>query len=319
VTWLSWRQHRAETLVAAALLALLAALAVPSAIHLASLYVADHIASCVGHPLSGTCSYAVGNLGDHAGVLRGLLGWLNLVIGLVGVALAVPLVYDLERGTSTFAWTQGVTRRRWLATRLAFAVATALAAAGVYTALLTWYRAPLDQVFGRFSDGSAFDVEGIVPFAYVLFALGLGLAVGVLWRRTAPAIVVAFLSYFGARIFVDTWLRQRFVTPLATTWGPHSNGPEVLSTSWSLSVSPSNRYGKPFTNCHARARGVHGGPGLTKQINGPCLDRIGAGYTHAVYQPASRFWEFQGIEFALFNGVAVLLIAFDAWRILRKD
>ncbi len=33
----------------------------------------------------------------------------------------------------------------------------------------------------------------------------------------------------------------------------------------------------------------------------------------AVYQPASRFWLFQGIETALFGGVALVLIAFAAW------
>jgi hypothetical protein len=316
--WLSWRQQRTETLVAAALLALLAALAVPSAIHLASLYVHDGIASCIRHPESGTCSYATGNFSAHAGVLRGLLGWLNLLIGLVGVALAAPLVLDLEQGTSTFAWTQGLTRGRWLATRIAFAVATALVAAGVYSALLTWYRAPLDHVFGRFSDGSAFDVEGIVPFAYVLFALGLGLAVGAVWRRTAPAMVVAFIAYFGARISVDTWLRQRFVTPLTATWGPHSTPPNFVRD-WVLSESPSNRFGRPFTNFRALQHCAHSGPGGIKVVDPTCIARAGANYTHVVYQPASRFWEFQGIEFALFAGLAALLIAFAAWRILRTD
>ncbi len=34
---------------------------------------------------------------------------------------------------------------------------------------------------------------------------------------------------------------------------------------------------------------------------------------HTVFQPASRFWELQGIETALFGGTALLLIAFAAW------
>jgi hypothetical protein len=318
VIWLSWRLQRTETVLTAALVALLAALAVPSAIHLASLYVHDGIASCLAHPESGTCGYATGNFNEHAGVLRSLLGWLNLLIGLVGVALAVPLIQDLEQGTSTFAWTQGVTRGRWLATRLSLAVVTALAAAGVYSALLTWYRTPLDHVFGRFSDGSTFDVEGIVPFAYVLFALGLGLAVGVVWRRTAPAMVVAFLSYFGARIFVDTWLRQRFVTPRTATWGPHST-PLNFVRDWVLSESPSNRFGRPFTNFRALEHCAHVSPGGIKVLNPACIERAGANFTHVVYQPASRFWEFQGIEFVLFGGLALLLMAFAAWRVLRTD
>ena len=39
---------------------------------------------------------------------------------------------------------------------------------------------------------------------------------------------------------------------------------------------------------------------------------------HAVYHPASRFWLFQGIETALFGGVAVALIAFAAWWIHER-
>jgi hypothetical protein len=34
---------------------------------------------------------------------------------------------------------------------------------------------------------------------------------------------------------------------------------------------------------------------------------------HAVYQPASDFWPLQGLETALFAGVALMLIAFAAW------
>jgi hypothetical protein len=48
------------------------------------------------------------------------------------------------------------------------------------------------------------------------------------------------------------------------------------------------------------------------------MARHGAGYSHVVWQPASRFWEFQGIETALFGGVALLLIAFAAWWLRRR-
>jgi len=42
---------------------------------------------------------------------------------------------------------------------------------------------------------------------------------------------------------------------------------------------------------------------------------VGVGPTtmHAVYQPASDFWPLQGLETALFGGVALILIAFAAW------
>ena len=49
-----------------------------------------------------------------------------------------------------------------------------------------------------------------------------------------------------------------------------------------------------------------------------CLAHKGDGYMHAVYQPASRFWLFQGIETALFGGVALALILFAAWWIHER-
>ena len=54
------------------------------------------------------------------------------------------------------------------------------------------------------------------------------------------------------------------------------------------------------------------------KLDASCLPRRGAGYNHAVYQPASRFWLFQGIETALFGGAAVVLILFAAWWVHER-
>jgi hypothetical protein len=42
-------------------------------------------------------------------------------------------------------------------------------------------------------------------------------------------------------------------------------------------------------------------------------------WVHTVYQPASRFWELQAIETALFGGLAaVLMILFAAWWVRER-
>jgi hypothetical protein len=317
VIWLGWRLQRAETLVTVSLLALLAAFLVPEAIHLASLYAHDGIARCIGRK-TPVCSQTLANFGGSAGILRSIGGWFNLVPGLIGVALAAPILLELESGTVRLAWTQSITRGRWVATKLGLTVATALLAAAVLSVLFTWYRTPLDAVYGRF-DNASFDLEGTVPLGYVLFALGLALATGALWRRTAPAMVVAFAGYVVSRLFVDSWLRQRLVTPLRTTWSIRGTGPQ-LDRAWILSQGLSDRAGHPFAGgfrvLQACARVVGNG---AKGVDPTCLARHGAGYSHAVYEPASRFWEFQGIETALFGSVALLLIALAARRVLRAD
>lgn len=317
MTWLSWRQQRTETVVTAALLALLAVAFIPSGIHMADLFAQQHIARCVNRQ-TDACSYAVGNFANSGGFVRGLLagGWLNLIPGLIGVALAVPLLYDLENGTIRLAWTQSLTRRRWLTTKLGMAVGTVLVAGVAYAILFTWYEGPFDRIWGRWDQ---FGFEGIVPLGYTLFALGLALAVGVLVRRTAAALVVAFGAYVAARLFVQSWLRQRLVAPLSATWGVHARGPNV-NHAWVITEGPSDKAGHLFTGssnifqlCAVASK--NGAKGL----NPACMARHGAGFTHVVYQPGNRFWEVQGLEFALFAGVAVLLIVFAAWRILRTD
>jgi hypothetical protein len=316
VIWLSWRQQRTETLITAGLLVLLAAALVPMGIHLASLFAQQDMARCISRD-TDACHAAIANFGGRAGILRsiGAAGWFNLMPGLIGAALAAPLLLDLEHGTIRLAWTQSVTRRRWIATKLAVMVGTTLAAAAAFSLLFMWYRTPLDRLYGRFDQ---FDLEGTVPLAYALFALGLALVLGVIWQRTAPALIIAFATYIGSRVFVDSWLRQRFVTPQSATWGPRSAGPK-LERAWLLFQGPSDKAGHPFTGgagvLQSCARSL--GSGI-KGLDPHCLVRHGAGYTHAVWQPANRFWEFQGIETALFAGVALVLLAFAAWWLRER-
>lgn len=315
--WVSWRQQRAETLLAAGLLLLVAALFVPVGIHLAAMYDQQGIAACVGKRTEA-CQQALSNFGASAGILRSALGWFTLLPGLLGVALAAPLVLELENGTVFFGWTQGVTRARWLAAKLGVAVVSALVASGALTLILMWYRRPLDAAYGRL-DNAVYDVEGIVPLSYVLFALGLGLAVGVVWRRTAPSVVLAFLSYVGGRVFVDSWLRQRLTTLHSATWGFRSPGP-ILDRAWIVFQGPSDRAGRPFHGGFGVLQAcahTTGGRGF-KGVDPACLARHGAGFNHAVYVPASSFWPLQAVEFALFGGVGIALLGFAAWWILRR-
>jgi hypothetical protein len=315
VIWLSWRQQRTETLIAAVILALLAVAFIPPGIHLADLFAQDHLARCVNSH-SVACGLAVQSFTANAGFVHGLLdgGWFNLVPGLIGVALAAPLLLDLEQGTIRLAWTQSITRRRWLATKLAVTTGTVLLAAAAFSALFTWYQQPLDRLFGRWDK---FDFEWIVPLGYALFAFGLAVAIGVLWRRSTAAIVVAFAGYVAARLFVQSWLRQRFVTPLSATWGPHSPGPTTGNNVWVLSGGPSDKAGHIFSGSSAIFQECASRSGA-KGLDPGCMARHGAGYNHLVWQPASRFWEFQGIETALFGGVALLLLAAAvAWLVRR--
>jgi hypothetical protein len=313
VIWVSWRRQRSETLIAAGMLVLLAALLVPTGLEMARAYDHDGLSSCLAPTTSEACAEAISSFTSRFDSVSSLIAWLTLVPGLIGVLLAAPFVLEFEHGTNRLAWTQSVSRTRWIATKLGLAVAAGLAAALVFTLLITWWRTPLVHLEGRM-DQSVFDSEGIVVIGYTLFALGLATAVGVLWRRAVPALVVGFVGYFAVRLFVDTWLRQRLLSPLRLTWPLKGNEPAVLQHAWVLERFPSDASGHPVM---LKLGGVCAPLAPTKSGVAECLARHGY-VMHAVYQPASRFWALQGIEASMFVGAALVLLTFAAWWTYRR-
>jgi len=119
---------------------------------------------------------------------------------------------------------------------------------------------------------------------------------------------------------VQNWLRERYESPLSSIW-PARSGLEKpeLAKAWILELRPSDRFGHAITPQFGRLQEcgpVGNGTGGVKVVDPSCLpDNL---YNHAIYQPASRFWAFQGIETALFAGAAVALIAFAAWWIHER-
>ena len=108
------------------------------------------------------------------------------------------------------------------------------------------------------------------------------------------------------------------MTPVSATWSITAPDPN-LNNDWVLSQGLSDRAGHLFSGgasvFQTCGRVAFKG---SKALNAQCLARHGAGYNHAVWQPASRFWEFQGIETALFGGVALLLLAFASIWLVRR-
>ena len=307
MTWVAWRQQRTETVITVGILVLLAALLLPTGLDMASAYHRDGLAACLGPGASLSCQQAIDDFGARFDSLNSLIAWLTLVPGLIGILLAAPFVLQLEHGTYRLDWTQSITRRRWISGKLGLAIAVGLAASLIFTLLTTWWRTPLVHLEGRM-DASVFDSEGTVVFAYTLFGLGLALAAGAVWRRAVPALIVGFIGYFAARVFVDTWLRQRFIAPIKATWSASGPAPSNYQHAWVLSEYRSDKVGHPIAPLGSCVSST----GAKKILNPSCVFEKGTGYMHAVYEPASRFWALQGIETAVFGSIALALILFAA-------
>jgi hypothetical protein len=306
VIWVGWRQQRTETLITAAILAVLTLALLPSALHMASVYHDDGLAGCLGSRPGPTCEEAIRSFTSRFESLDNFVAWATILPGLIGVLLATPFVLDLEHGTYRLAWTQSITRRRWIASKLGLAVAVALVAAVVLTTFLTWWRQPLIRLNGRM-EGPEFDSTGTVVAGYVLFALGLALALGVIWRRAVPALVVAFAGYMAARIFVETWLRQYLVPQVSAVWQARGPEPSSLHHAWVLTEEPSDKFGHAIAPTLSFCSRAQLDAGRCPAFKHP------PDYVHAVYITADRFWELQGIETAMFGCVALVLLALAAW------
>jgi ABC-type transport system involved in multi-copper enzyme maturation permease subunit len=138
-------------------------------------------------------------LGMHAGPRPLLpssdrLDLLLLVPLLLGAFLGGPLVArEITQGTATFAWTQGVTRRRWVTGQLVrLGVPLALGALAVGL-ILSWWAAPFT---GDRLTSSVFDLYPPVYVGWTLVAFTLGALAGTVLREPASAIVLTLIGVY---------------------------------------------------------------------------------------------------------------------------
>jgi hypothetical protein len=74
---------------------------------------------------------------------------------------------------------------------------------------------------------AVFDLRGIVPVAYAVFALAVGVAAGALIRRVIPAMAASLGAYAAVRLAVEFWLRPHFATPRTVSYGFFRSNPRM--------------------------------------------------------------------------------------------
>jgi ABC-type transport system involved in multi-copper enzyme maturation permease subunit len=293
MTFLFWRLHRVHAIVSAVVIVAIAALIVPTGIAIASSY--HHaMMNCSVHHVG--CGDIDGTVFGNNGVFTSLVQDLAMAVPLVfGMLWGAPLVArEFEAGTEDFAWTQGVTRRRWVLTNLGWAFLVAAAWGGALAALFTWWRGPYNALEGPVKF-IYFDVQGVAPIAYAVFAMALGIAAGALFRRVVPAIMTTLVAFVAVRIVTALYFRPLFaVTKNVSALA----GPPPLSYSLGQDViGGSNTATCPNLRCVA----AHGG------------------YNHITYLPASRFWPIQGVESGIFVVLALALALFTYWSVTTRE
>ena len=323
MTWVTWLQYRYQAALAAALLAGLAVVLLVTGLHAAQVW-HSALAGCALH---GSCADLPGSpLSLASPRAYGLVVATAAVPLLPGLFWGAPMVaQEAETGTDQFAWTQSITRRRWLAVRTGWLLLGAAVLAGAVSALATWWSGPDNALNAVAFRLGRFDVIDIVPVGYAVFAMALGICAGALLRRIVPAIGVTLAGFVALRV-LTAWLRLYYMTPLTAYYKLTANWPATGSY---LEVS----------------RGIVGqnglppvaGPGMVMAQPGqpipaacrPALASVNPdavascvtahGYRgYLIYQPASRFWAFQGIETGIYVALAAALLGVTFWVLKRR-
>lgn len=310
---LIWRLHRNQVYWAVGAFVALTVLLLITGITMSSEY-HSFFASCEA---TQSCNEAGSLLFRGDGAIIDIVNATLIVPLLLGLFWAAPLVaQEFEENTQSLVWTQGVTRRHWLTANVLWVFLASIVWVGALTLLVSWWRTPENALGTRFD---AFDIQGLVPIAYAIFAVSLGLAVGSAIRRVLPAIAVTLGVFVAIRLLVAVYIRPHFMTPVTKLFPFPFSDQGAPKGAWILSSSLVGPHGHQFGDRLSLSiiprvcQGV-GRKGVSLQ----CM--VSHGFRETMtYQPANRFWTFQGIESALyvFLALGMVLIAYGA--VLRRD
>jgi len=312
MTWIVWRQHRAEGLILLAVLAVIGVFLLITGLEMWNSFQQLGLSNCEG-PLSegSSCVELSQVFGDQYGIVLGtatLLMTLRLRRGaLVGATLVGR---EVEQRTHLLIWPQSITRMRWLTVKLALVLSVGLLASGALMALLIWWSGPWALISGSFGT-RVYATAGPVWLGATLLALTLGVFAGALTRRTVVAIVLAIALFVAVRVPVELLGRPNFETPVTVTIPVDQQNPPALSPQdWRLDNgfidAQGNRSADLKNACTRSETTMH------------CLQANGVRAFYVTYQPGNRFWTFQWIETGIYVGFSALALFAAVWLVRRR-
>jgi ABC-type transport system involved in multi-copper enzyme maturation permease subunit len=312
----AWRLQRLVFLVALVVVVAFATwLAVTGSLQAAAWTTYNVTHHCVDVVATRNNCFALGQNYENLNRLaRVNLGLAVAMPGLLGLVLGAPLVArEIEQGTNRLAWTQSITRTRWLLVKLGVGALACCVVVGATTPLLEWWTGAIHR--GARVVPSLFDVSGFVAVSYVLFAFMLGAALGALIRRTGWAFAVGIPLYALARLGVQNFARPALVSPStaagfpANAWILQSGYVPLGRSSPATGQTWESGY-QLVANCESKLRSV------SQADENRCIAQNKLHYLFQ-YQPTSHFWALQGAESAIFVGAAIVLLGVTVLAVRR--
>jgi hypothetical protein len=291
LAWVTWRRQRAIVLAALSVIAGTALILVLSglAIH--------HTAARLGP------GWWIQRPTGYYSWVQSLPLVLQVMPILIGAFVGAPLLArEAEAGTFRFAWTQSAGRFRLLTAQLVPVIVILTAAAAGFGALFDWWLGPLTTggvPTTRWADSSV-DLFAPSLAGWLLASLTLGVLCGAVIRRTVAAMGATMAGYVVLAYLTATRWRDHYLAPLTGPAAWYSNGTYgrhvvALGTADQLTTYYAWPDGRRLT-----IQQMNHGARWYDQHHIAVM---------AVYQPGSRIWPLQWIEFGWLAALSLLLAA----------
>jgi hypothetical protein len=225
---------------------------------------------------------------------------------------------EFDTGSFRYTWVQSISPRRWLLGTFGSLAVTAAAAAALCGMAFGWWF-QLAQWEGLYPGypwyWEHFELTPLSMASWTLLALALALVIGVVVRRTVPAMA-AFVPVYGAWLYWGIWWLRPHLFTLGAVVKPDSFGGPSHIWRWN-DYQVDNWFTGPDGHRVAIGSVLHRIP----------WDRLGGSadqwlarhhYTYWIsYQPAGRIWAFQLARAAILLTIAAACVLAAVW-LLRK-
>lgn len=319
--WVAWRQHRAQLLVGAGLVAAVAAVMVLYRMRAVAFLDEHGLAGC--RVVDGTRCTAAGmaefatEFGPYMKVLPFVLLGLPLLLG--AFAGAPLIAREFEQGTNVFLLSQSVRRGRWLAVKLLVGGLPVVLSMLVLGLVGVWSLRPLNYVTHGRMVTPGFETQGLVLAAYTAAAVAIGTTVGIVARNTVAAMAATIGLYIVLLAGIGAFARDSLAAPEERR-GAVADG---AAGGWDGTggVLPDDARQVGYRYYDAGGAEVTFDPSSCHDADrtfGACLSRQGITSLGVAFHSDQRFWVLQAGEAAAHVSISGVLLVAGAWALRRR-
>lgn len=319
-----WRQQRAQLITMLAVFVVGAAALLAVRASMVSYLDGHALGNCVaiGIRADGGCGNDVVQSFQDIWFDRMKVGQLFVLAlpVLVGLFDGAPLfARELEQGTHVLAFTQSVSRIRWMSSKIAVAAAPALVVVVALQLLVEWWVGAAGKI-GPLASGpyfyATFGTSGLAPVAYTLFAFSLGMFVGAASRRTLVAMTVTLAVTVVLRYALSSL--QKFLVPAQRIVSDDPSVSKVEPGSLTVFGGYLDANGNVVPNANSAVMncGSKGDAPVTDTAT--CYRDHGLVKWFADVVPAEAAGTVHLVEAAIYLGLAVVLVLATGWAVRRQ-